>query len=112
MAVQPRPVQPLIGVGAAVQQPAVTDDGVDHAQLGAVWTEHGLAFGLERDHWSARLYADNLFDKYAVTSVRRDRSYIRRLGGPEGDQFASRTYFQGMLRPRTIGLEFNYRMKL
>ena len=47
-----------------------------------------------------------------VTSVRRDRSYIRRLGGPEDDQFASRTYFQGMLRPRTIGLEFNYHMKL
>ena len=76
------------------------------------WAVHGLSFGLERDHWSARLYADNMFDKYAVTSVRKDPSYIRRLGGENDDQFASRRYFQAMLRPRTIGLEFNYRMKL
>lgn len=81
------------------------------------WTVHGLSFGLTDGRWSARLYADNLFDKYAVTSVRRDPSYIRRLGtGPDDvvpeQQFASRTYFQSMLRPRTVGLEFNYRFDL
>jgi iron complex outermembrane recepter protein len=81
------------------------------------WAVHGLSFGLTDGRWSARLYADNLFDKYAVTSVRRDRSYIRRLGtGPDDvvpeQQFASRTYFQSMLRPRTVGLEFNYRFDL
>ena len=75
---------------------------------------HGLSFGLGDGRWSARIYADNLLDKYAVTSVRRDQSYIRRLGtGPDDvvpeQQFASRTYFQSMLRPRTIGLEFDYR---
>jgi outer membrane receptor protein involved in Fe transport len=81
------------------------------------WAVHGLSFGLTDGRWSARLYADNLFDKYAVTSVRRDPSYIRRLGtGPDDvvpeQQFASRTYFQSMLRPRTVGLEFNYRFDL
>ena len=81
------------------------------------WAVHGLSFGLTDGRWSARVYADNLFDKYAVTSVRRDPSYIRRLGtGPDDvvpeQQFASRTYFQSMLRPRTVGLEFNYRFDL
>ena len=81
------------------------------------WAVHGLSIGLTDGHWSARLYADNLLDKYAVTSVRRDPSYIRRLGTGPGDvvpeqQFASRTYFQSMLRPRTVGLEFNYRFDL
>ena len=81
------------------------------------WAVHGLSFGLTDGRWSARLYADNLFDKYAVTSVRRDASYIRRLGtGPDDvvpeQQCASRTYFQSMLRPRTVGLEFNYRFDL
>ncbi len=81
------------------------------------WAVHGLSFGLTDGRWAARLYADNLFDKYAVTSVRRDPTYIRRLGtGPDDvvpeQQFASRTYFQSMLRPRTVGLEFNYRFEL
>ncbi|HEX7375292.1 MAG TPA: TonB-dependent receptor, partial [Steroidobacteraceae bacterium] len=76
------------------------------------WAVHGLAVGLTNKQWTARLYADNLFDKYAITSVRRDRSYIRTLGGKFDDQFRSRTYFQSMLRPRTIGVEFNYRFEL
>jgi outer membrane receptor protein involved in Fe transport len=65
---------------------------------------HSAALGLTADRWTARLYADNLFDKYAVTSVRQDPSYIRQVG-----QFDLRRYFQGMLRPRQVGLEFNYR---
>ena len=81
------------------------------------WAVHGLSFSLTDGTWTARLYADNLFDKYAVTSVRRDPTYIRRLGtGPDDvvpeQQFASRTYFQSMLRPRTVGLEFTYRFDL
>jgi hypothetical protein len=64
------------------------------------------------------LFADNLFDKYAVTSVRRDPSYARmveRFDPGTGDPIASipsRTYFQSMLRPRTVGLEVAYRFDL
>jgi outer membrane receptor protein involved in Fe transport len=78
---------------------------------------HGAAIGLAGDRWSARLYADNLFDKYAVTSVRRDTSYIRQvpdpLEVPDAPQyFDLRLYFESPLRPRTIGLEFGYRFDL
>ena len=68
---------------------------------------HNAAIGVSGDRWTVRLYADNLFDKYAVTSVRTDRSYIR----PVGD-FDLRRYFQGMVRPRSVGLELRYNFDL
>jgi outer membrane receptor protein involved in Fe transport len=68
---------------------------------------HGVSLGLAAERWGARLYVDNLFDEYAITSVRQDPSYIRQVG-----LFDSRRYFQSMLRPRTLGLEFNYRFDL
>jgi outer membrane receptor protein involved in Fe transport len=79
---------------------------------------HGAAVGLSNSAWTVTLYSDNLFDKYAVTSVRRDPSYIymvERFDPVTGDQISSipsRTYFQSMLRPRTIGLEVAYRFDL
>ncbi|HET7204718.1 MAG TPA: TonB-dependent receptor [Steroidobacteraceae bacterium] len=82
---------------------------------------HAASVGVSSGPWSVTLFADNLFDKYAVTSVRRDPSYIRMIerldwSTPDpDDQLASipsRTYFQSMLRPRTVGLEFSYRFDL
>jgi iron complex outermembrane recepter protein len=71
------------------------------------YTLHSAAIGLVNDQWTVRLYADNLFDKYAVTSVRQDPSFIRQIG-----DFDSRRYFRGMLRPRTVGLELRYKFDL
>jgi len=68
---------------------------------------HNVAVGLSNDRWMVRLYADNVFDKYAVTSVRADRSYIRQVG-----EFDLRRYFQGMVRPRSVGLELRYKFDL
>ena len=79
---------------------------------------HGAAVGLSNGPWAVTLYGDNVFDKYAVTSVRRDPSYIyqvERMDPGTGDPIASipsRTYFQSMLRPRTVGLEVSYRFDL
>ncbi|HET9694571.1 MAG TPA: TonB-dependent receptor [Steroidobacteraceae bacterium] len=82
------------------------------------YTVHGLAVGVSSGPWRATLYADNVFDKYAVTSVRRDPTYVRPIC-TEFDandecvaSIPSRTYFQSMLRPRTVGLEFAYRFDL
>jgi iron complex outermembrane receptor protein len=76
------------------------------------WAVHGASVGLSNGPWRARLYADNLFDKYAVTSVRRDPSYVRLIERDGLSPIPSRTYFQSMLRPRTIGLEFAYSFDL
>jgi iron complex outermembrane receptor protein len=82
---------------------------------------HGVSLGVSNGPWSATLYADNVWDKYAVTSVRRDRTYIRAItrldwDTPDPDDeiasIPSRTYYQSMLRPRTVGLEFAYRFDL
>lgn len=70
---------------------------------------HGASIGMGVGPWTASLYVDNLFDKYAITSVRRDPSYIRQIERTDLAPIALRTYFQSMLRPRTMGLEVTYR---
>ena len=76
------------------------------------YTVHGLAVGVSSGPWRATLYADNVFDKYAVTSVRRDRTYIYDVERDSLGPIPSRTYYQSMLRPRTVGLEFAYHFDL
>ncbi|MEZ5570528.1 MAG: TonB-dependent receptor [Halioglobus sp.] len=56
-----------------------------------------------KDAWMVSLYADNVFDIYAQTGVRTDRSYIRDVG-----DFELRRYYQNMVRPRQVGLKFTY----
>ena len=73
---------------------------------------HGASIGMGVGPWVASLYVDNLFDKYAITSVRRDPSYIRQIERADLTPIDSRTYFQSMLRPRTMGLEVTYRFDL
>ena len=69
------------------------------------YTLHSASVGIGDERWSARLYADNLLDKFAETGVREDPSFIRDING-----FSSRRYFRNVLRPRTIGIEFRYRI--
>lgn len=66
---------------------------------------HSASVGLERSQWAANLYADNLTDKFAETGVRTDPTHIQDING-----FASRRYFRYVLRPRTVGIEFRYRL--
>ncbi|MBN1238720.1 MAG: TonB-dependent receptor [Gammaproteobacteria bacterium] len=69
------------------------------------YTLHSATVGVGQDRWSATLYADNLLDKFAETGVRLDPSYVRDVGG-----FTMRRYFRNVLRPRTVGIEFRYRL--
>lgn len=71
------------------------------------FTVHNASLSLGDEAWEATLYADNLTDKFAVTGVRQDRSYIRDVGG-----FALRRYHQDVLRPREVGLRFRYRFRM
>lgn len=69
----------------------------------AGYTLHSASISLRRDQWQATLYADNLTDKYAETSVRGTPASIGQNG-----PFDIRRYYRNVLRPRTIGVEFRY----
>ena len=65
--------------------------------------------------WSVTFYIDNLFDKYAYTSVRRDRgdmgdpTFAEML--PNGTEIL-RNYGHYVVSPRRIGVSFNYKFEL
>ncbi|GLS26625.1 TonB-dependent receptor [Marinibactrum halimedae] len=68
------------------------------------YTLHNLSAAIStNDRWEARLFINNLTNKYAVTAVRADRSFIRDVNG-----FNLRSYGQYVTTPRTIGLAVNY----
>ena len=69
------------------------------------YTVHGLSAGISQERWSATLYADNLTDKFAETAVRQDPTKIRNVGG-----FDLRRYYRSVMRPRSVGIEFRYRV--
>lgn len=69
------------------------------------YTLHNASVGVGRDRWKATLYADNLLDKFAETAVRENPSKIGDIDG-----VTLRRYFRNVLRPRSIGIEFRYRL--
>jgi len=60
------------------------------------------SIGVSKNNWRARLYADNLFDKYAYTSTVADASASGVING-----FVDRRYEHSVIRPRQIGLELS-----
>jgi iron complex outermembrane receptor protein len=65
---------------------------------------HNASVTLSKDMWEVSVSADNMFDKFAVSSVRQDRSFIRAVNG-----FSLRRFHEDVIRPRTIGIEGRYR---
>jgi outer membrane receptor protein involved in Fe transport len=61
---------------------------------------HRATLSYDTDRYSVSLFANNIFDKYAVVSVGNDRS---RVGVNDG--VAVRYYGQSVLTPRTVGIE-------
>jgi outer membrane receptor protein involved in Fe transport len=65
---------------------------------------HRATLSYETDKYSLSLFANNIFDKYAVVSVGQDRS---RIGVNDG--VAVRYYRQTVLNPRTVGIEARFK---
>lgn len=61
---------------------------------------HRASLGFENDKFAVSLFADNIFDKYAVVSVANDRS---RTGLNDG--VLLRYYRNVVLTPRTVGID-------
>lgn len=95
-----------IDYGLTAQSDVLTKIGMrgDGERLGG-FSVHHLSLGIGDERWAARLYADNLFDKFAETGVRESPAAIKEING-----FTSRRYFRDVLQPRTLGVEFRYRM--
>jgi outer membrane receptor protein involved in Fe transport len=74
------------------------DRGYGDKLKGYVLNRATIAY--ETDKYSVSLFANNIFDKYAVVSTGQDRS---RIGVNDG--IAVRYYQQTVLNPRTVGVE-------
>ena len=64
------------------------------------YTTHRASLAYETDNYTVSLWANNIFDKYAVVSVANDRSRIGVNGGT-----VVRYYREAVLTPRTVGIE-------
>jgi outer membrane receptor protein involved in Fe transport len=79
---------------------------------------HNAAVTVSSRGWKARLYANNLLDKYAETGVRSDPSFIRTIeGDADGDgtadhSFRLRRYYKSVIEPMQIGVSFTYAFTL
>ncbi|MEQ8507693.1 MAG: TonB-dependent receptor [Rhodospirillaceae bacterium] len=76
----------------------------NNGQVLAGFAVHNSSLTLSKDQWELSLFADNLFDEFAVTSVRQDLSLVRDVNG-----VALRRYFENVIRPRVVGIEARYR---
>lgn len=66
---------------------------------------HQASIAYQKENWDVRLYATNLFDKYAVNSVSNDLT----RQGLINDGVYLRRYAQSIIRPRNIGVEASFR---
>ncbi|MFM6832191.1 MAG: hypothetical protein ACKOVA_17890, partial [Novosphingobium sp.] len=65
---------------------------------------HRASIAYEADRYSIGLFANNIFDKYAVASVANDRS---RVGLNDG--VLLRYYKKTVINPRTFGIEARFK---
>lgn len=65
---------------------------------------HRASFSYETDRYTVSLFANNIFDKYAVASVANDRS---RIGVNDG--VTVRYYRYAVVNPRTFGIEARFK---
>jgi iron complex outermembrane receptor protein len=75
-----------------------------YATLIPSYVTHRASLTYQTDTYSFTLFGNNIFDKYAVTSVSNDRS---RIGINDG--VAVRYYAQSVLTPRTFGIEGRFK---
>ncbi len=68
------------------------------------YVTHRASVAFHSDAFDVAMFADNIFDKYAVTSVGNDRSSLYR----QRTDVLERFYAQSVLTPRRVGVELRY----
>jgi outer membrane receptor protein involved in Fe transport len=98
-----------INYGLTAQSDAITKVGLhDNGESLSGYALSNISAKLTADNWSTTFYVDNLFNKYAVTSVRRSNADITTANGTE----IQRNYGYFINRPLTVGVKFNYKFEI
>ncbi|WP_394186436.1 TonB-dependent receptor [Pseudoalteromonas tetraodonis] len=98
-----------INYGLTAQSDVISKVGLrDNGEALPGYSLSNLSAKLTADAWSTTLYVDNLFNKYAVTSVRRSDADITTANGAD----IQRNYGYYVNRPLTVGIKFNYKFEI
>jgi iron complex outermembrane receptor protein len=74
-----------------------------------------VSASISDENWAITLYIDNMFDKYAFSSARRDKSDIGLARFDEQNSNGTeimRNYGHYLISPRKVGLKFTYTFEL
>ncbi|TMO23130.1 TonB-dependent receptor [Pseudoalteromonas sp. S4741] len=98
-----------INYGLTAQSDVISKVGLrDNGEALPGYSLSNISAKLTADAWSTTLYVDNLFNKYAVTSVRRSDADITTANGAD----IQRNYGYYVNRPLTVGIKFNYKFEI
>jgi outer membrane receptor protein involved in Fe transport len=98
-----------INYGLTAQSDVISKVGLrDNGEALPGYSLSNISAKLTADAWSTTLYIDNLFNKYAVTSVRRSDADITTANGAD----IQRNYGYFINRPLTVGIKFNYKFEI
>lgn len=74
---------------------------------------HSASVVMDAGQWTFALYAQNLYNKYAITGVRSSRQLARPALDADGAPVVLvRSYAQDVVRPREFGLRLSYKLGL
>lgn len=95
------------GVAAIGDVLTRTGNRADGERLGG-FSVHNASAILRRDAWTVQFYAENIWDKFAVTGVRSSRPFVQTVSDENGEPVRVRRYYQDVLRPREFGVRVSY----
>ncbi|CAH9053275.1 Pesticin receptor [Pseudoalteromonas holothuriae] len=98
-----------INYGLTAQSDFISKVGLhDNGETLPGYALSNISAKLTGDQWSSTLYVNNLFNKYAFTSVRRSKADITSANGAN----IQRNYGHYLNRPLTVGIKFDYQFEL
>lgn len=106
----------IINYGLTAQSDVYTKVGLKaDGEVLSGYALSNISAKLEGDAWSATFYVDNMFNKYAETSVRRDKSWAGMSKFEDENKSLpelQRVYGHYVTKPLTVGIKFNYLFEL
>jgi len=106
----------IINYGLTVQSDVYTKVGLKaDGEVLSGYAISNISAKISDDAWSATFYIDNMFNKYAETSVRRDKSWAGMAKFESENKSLpelQRVYGHYITKPLTVGIKFTYLFEL